>query len=152
MPSTGTPSSNTACGARAVSSSVTEAWLPERITPRGLKARTNSASTSYGCSSEYTPVSRSLRAMSCVTWEPKSRMRILSRVGFREFERPSGAEAPLVGAAGACPSINMIVRRLLGDLHIVDVGLAHAGGSDLHELGLGVHLLDGAAPGVAHAR
>ena len=33
MPSTGTPSSNTACGALSVVSSYTLAWLPERITP-----------------------------------------------------------------------------------------------------------------------
>src|SRR5260221_604069 len=151
MPSTGTPSSNTACGARAVSSSVTEAWVPEGTTPRGLNARTKSASTSWGCSSQYTPVSRSLLAMSWVTWEPKSRMRILSTVAFPSLERPSGAEAPLAGAPGACPSINMVVRRLLGDLHVVHVGLAHAGGSDLDELRLRAHLLDGAAAGVAHA-
>src|SRR5690348_9379676 len=126
MPSTGTPSSNTTWGARSVLSSVAEAWLPERITPRGLKARTNGGSTSQGCSSQDPPVSRTRRAMSCVTWEPKSRMRILS--------------------------VDVVIRRFLRDLHVVDVGFAHARGGDLDEIGLGAHLVDGAAAGVAHAR
>ena len=39
MPSTGTPSSNTACGARGVSSSVTLFGPPERMMPRGANAR-----------------------------------------------------------------------------------------------------------------
>src|SRR5690348_14658770 len=126
MPSTGTPSSNTTWGARSVLSSVAEAWLPERITPRGLKARTNGGSTSQGCSSQDPPVSRTRRAMSCVTWEPKSRMRILS--------------------------VDVVIRRFLRDLHVVDVGFAHARGGDLDEIRLRAHLVDGAAPGVAHAR
>src|SRR5258705_7886806 len=128
MPSTGTPCSKTACGARAVSSSVAEAWLPERMIPRGLNERTNCASTSWGCNSQYTPDSRTRRAISWVTWEPKSRMRILSTVGSRWLERPSGAEAPLEDfAAGGALSVHMIVRRFLGDLHVVHVRLAHAG-------------------------
>src|SRR6185503_14466657 len=129
MPSTGTPSSKTACGARAVSSSVTEAWLPERITPRGLNDRTKSASTSWGWSSQYTPDSRTRRAISWVTWEPKSRMRILS-----------------------CGSLDVVIRRLLGDLHVVDVRLAHSRRRDLDELCAGAQLLDRAATGVPHAR
>src|SRR6185312_6607590 len=125
MPRTGTPSSKTACGARAVSSSVTEAWLPERITPRGLNARTNSPSTSWGWSSQYTPVSRMRRAMSCATWDPKSRMRILS--------------------------VDVVIRRFLRDLHVVHVGFAHARGGDLDEVGARAHFVHRAAAGVAHA-
>src|SRR3954466_4992450 len=124
MPSTGTPSSKTAWGARAVcSSTVAEAWLPERITPLGAKARIAAASMSYGCSSQYTPASRMRLAMSCVTWEPKSRMRILSIAAL----------------------LDVVIRRFLGDLHVVDVRFPHAGRGDLDELRLGAHLVDGAA-------
>src|SRR3954470_11518381 len=119
MPSTGTPSSNTTWGARAVSSSVTEAWLPGRMTPRGVNERTNASSTSCGCSSQYTPLSLARRAMSCVTCEPKSRMRMRS--------------------------VDVVIRRFLRDLDVVHVGLAHAGGGDLDEIGLGAHVLDGPA-------
>src|SRR5512143_1265982 len=89
------------------------------------------------------------RAMSCATWEPKSRMRMRSRPGF---ERPSGAAAPLLREVAMAESVDVVIGRLLRDLHVVHVGLAHAGGRDLHELGPGAHLLDGPAPGVAHAR
>src|SRR5688572_3764632 len=58
------------------------AWLPERITPlrrpSAAYARIHSSVTSQGWTSERTWASRTRRAMSCVTWEPKSRMRILS--------------------------------------------------------------------------
>src|SRR5216683_4386778 len=145
MPRTGTPSSNTACGARAVSSSVTEAWLPDRITPRGLNDLTNSASTSCGCSSQYTPLSRTRRAISWVTCEPKSRMRILSRAA--------------AGGAGRGPvdrisrsSFNVVIRRFLGDLHVVDVGFAHPRRRDLDERRARAHLLDRAAARISHAR
>src|SRR4051812_8105647 len=131
MPSTGTPSSKTAWGARAVcSSTVADAWLPERITPFGAKARIACASMSYGCSSQYTPDSRMRRAMSCVTWEPKSRMRIFSITRS---------------------SVDVVIRRFLRDLHVVHVGFAHAGEGDLDEFRLGAHLVHGAAAGVAHA-
>src|SRR5438128_6858006 len=139
MPSTGTPSSNTVCGARAVSSSVTEAWLPERITPRGLNARTKSASTSCGCSSQYTPLSRTRRAISWATWEPKSSIRILSR------------DARFAGLDWR-RSIDVVIGRFLGDLHVVDVRLAHPRRRNLDEVGACAHLFDGAAAGIAHAR
>src|SRR5438132_3284452 len=145
MPSTGTPSSNTVCGARAVSSSVTEAWLPDRITPRGLNDLTKSASTSCGCSSQYTPLSRTRRAISWVTWEPKSRMRILSKAA--------------AGGAGRGPvdrisrsSFNVVIRRFLRDLHIVDVGFAHPRRRDLDERSPRAHVLDRAATRISHAR
>src|SRR3954469_19395542 len=91
----------------------------------------NASSTSQGWSSQYTPDSRMRRAMSCVTWEPKSRMRILS------ISRSS---------------VDVVIRRFLRDLHVVHVGFAHAGESDLHEFRLRAHLVHGAAAGVAHAR
>jgi hypothetical protein len=44
MPSTGTPESNTACGARGLPSSTTEAGPPERITPLGrIRAKASAA-------------------------------------------------------------------------------------------------------------
>src|SRR5688572_29681451 len=129
MPSTGTPCSKTACGARAVSSSVAEAWLPERMMPRGANSRMKSAPTSCGWSSQYTPLSRTRLAMSWVTWEPKSRMRILSSA----FERPSGAAAPLLSVVATAALFDVVIGSLFRDLHVVDVGLAHAGGGDLDE-------------------
>src|SRR5690348_17286321 len=77
--------------------------------------------------------------MSWVTCEPKSRMRILSITSRASRLAPRA-------------SLNVVIRRFLRDLHVVDVRLAHAGGCDLHELGLAAHLFDRAASGVAHAR
>src|SRR6218665_2369762 len=45
-----------------------------------------------------------------------------------------------------------VVRRFLGDLHVVDVALTDACGSDLDELGLVLHVGNGGATAVAHAR
>src|SRR5690606_19687966 len=45
-----------------------------------------------------------------------------------------------------------VVRRFLGDLHVVDVALALAGAADLHELRLAAHVLDGGAADIAHGR
>src|SRR5690606_30442245 len=89
------------------------------------------------------------RAISWVYCAPKSRMRILSLwmsvIGFswqwtvrRVAERPAPA------------STDLVVRRLLGDGHVVHVALALAGAGDHHELRLAAHLLDGAAADVAH--
>src|SRR6266702_2599387 len=80
--------------------------------------------------------------MSWVTWEPKSRMRILS-------SEAGAAARPARAAPGF--SIDVVIRRLLGDLHVVHMGFAHARRGDLDELGLGAHLLDGAAAGISHA-
>src|SRR6185295_17182612 len=83
------------------------------------------------------------RAMSCATWEPKSRIRIRSTL------------LPCFDACGWCcmlpMSVHPVVRGFLGDLHVVHVRFAHAGGSDLDELGLRAHLLDGGASRIAHA-
>src|SRR5580700_3851783 len=49
-------------------------------------------------------------------------------------------------------SEDAIIRRLLGDRHIVHVALAHAGVGDAHEPGPCSHLLDTVAAGVAHSR
>src|SRR6476619_198197 len=75
MPRIGTPASNSAAGVRGLSASVTELGPPDRITPPGA-SRSNAASALLnGAISQYTPASRTRRAMSCVTWLPKSKMR-----------------------------------------------------------------------------
>jgi len=48
LASTGTPASNSACGAAGGRLSATDSGPPERIIPRGSKARTSSPSTSHG--------------------------------------------------------------------------------------------------------
>src|SRR5471032_305990 len=78
MPSTGTPRSKTTCGARGEPCSVTEFGPPDKMMPFGANSRMNASSTSYGWISEYTCDSRMRRAINWVTWEPKSRIRILS--------------------------------------------------------------------------
>src|SRR5688572_4562030 len=49
-------------------------------------------------------------------------------------------------AAGA------VIRRFLGDRHVVDVTLLHACAGDFHETRPGAHLIDVVAAGVAHRR
>ena len=78
MPSTGTPASNTACGARGDPSAVTEAGPPDRITAFGSRAAKAAAADWNGAISQYTPASRTRRAISCVTCEPKSMISTLS--------------------------------------------------------------------------
>src|SRR5690606_20593250 len=63
----------------------------------------------------------------------------------------SGAVAP-GGLWPAPASTDLVVRRLLGDGHVVHVALALAGARDDHELRLAAHLLDGGAADVAHGR
>src|SRR5512134_1253456 len=159
MPSTGTPSSNTACGALSVASSYADMWLPDRITPFGANARTKSSLTSAGWISQYTLASRTRRAISCVTCEPKSRIRILSwfiahcagRTGVSKRQGPPHDGRRARKDSSRRPSgLQPIVRRLFGDPHVVHMRLAHAGGGDLDELRLRAHLVDRPAPAVAH--
>src|SRR5512147_255517 len=103
------------------------------------------------------------RAISCVTWEPKSRMRILS--WFMGRGRPRAAQGqgrrknrggPRVGNRRAAmgsswcrPSgLEPVVGCFLGDAHVVNVRFAHAGGGDLDELGFGPHFVDRPATAV----
>jgi len=56
---------------------VTDAGPPDRMTPLGLKSFMLFDETLLkGCISEYTPDSLTRLAINCVTWEPKSMMRI----------------------------------------------------------------------------
>src|SRR5690606_20698311 len=63
----------------------------------------------------------------------------------------SGAVAP-GGPWPAPASTDLVVRRLLGDGHVVHVALALAGASDGHELRLAAHVLDRAATDITHGR
>src|SRR5512139_1378022 len=131
MPSTGTLAFHTAWGARGASFCRTDSGPPDRMMPLGLNAATSASLTSQGWISQYTPSSRTRRAMSCVYWEPKSRMRMR-------------------WAWMSCMSADAVIRRFLGDLHVVHVAFAHAGAGDAHELRLRAHLLDAARAGVDH--
>src|SRR6186713_1778041 len=132
------------------------AWLPERITPLSVPSlaysRTQSSLTSQGCTSQNTWASRTRRAISWVTCEPKSRMRIFwcCMRCYSKAKKEKGVWfirrlGPLSG------SISPVVRRFLGDLHVVDMAFAYAGGRDFHELGLVAHVFDGGATAVTHA-
>src|SRR3954465_7349101 len=110
MPSTGTPTSNTAGGALPVDSSYADMWLPERITPTAPKLRTNSSDTSWGWTSQKTFASRTRRAISCVYCAPKSRINIFWWL------------------------FDPVIRGLLGDLDVVHVRFAHPGGGNLDKL------------------
>src|SRR5215468_12257202 len=50
------------------------------------------------------------------------------------------------------PLLGAVVRRLFGDLHVVDMALADARRRDLDELGALVHLGDRLAAAIAHRR
>ncbi len=76
MASKGTPLSNMICGTRGLLSSVTDAGPPEKIMPLGRNRSNASSATLNGAISLYTPASRTRRAISCVTWLPKSTMRM----------------------------------------------------------------------------
>src|SRR3984893_16644982 len=143
MPSTGTPSSQTAGGARGGFASVTDSGPPERITPRARKARTSASLTSQGWISQYTPSSRTRRAINCVYCAPKSRIRM--RCAWM-----SAGGATASSDATDTSSGRAVIGRLLGDGHVMHVALAYAGGGDTHERRSGAHLLDVIAAGVAH--
>src|SRR5215469_16226603 len=148
MPSTGTPSANTAAGALGGFASVTDSGPPERMMPRGAKARTAASLVSHGCISQYTPSSRTRRAMSCVYCAPKSRIRM--RCAWMSGCAAAAALTPAAGRgtlAMGRASGHPVVGRLLGDADIVYVTLAHAGAGDAHEHRAGAHIGDVAAAG-----
>src|SRR5687768_14396376 len=144
MPRTGTPSVNTAFGATGACNSVVDSGPPERMTPLAPKARTSSSLMSHGWISQYTPLSRTRRAISCVYCAPKSRIRI-------RWAWMSGGCNVVAEAAGRLAiSADTVVRRLFGDRHVVYVAFAHARVGDSHERRPRAHLFDRAAAGIAH--
>ena len=64
MPSTGTPRAHTASLARGLPAAVTDSGPPESTMPLGANVLMASSPTSQGISSQYTPASRTRRAMS----------------------------------------------------------------------------------------
>src|SRR5688500_8809147 len=85
--------------------------------------------------------------MSWVYWAPKSRIRTRE-----EWMSVCGVETALIAGwlIAILSSRHSVVRRFLGDLHIVHVALAHAGAGHAHELRPRAHLGDALAAGVAH--
>src|SRR5438309_10624375 len=136
MPSVGIPSSNRLGSTRGASSAYTDAGPPLRISACGLRARTCDAVTPWPTSSEYTRQSRTRRAISCEYWPPRS----TTRTG-----RSSGPGKWMTSASRSAA----IVRRVLGDRHVVRVRLAQARTRDADELRL-LHLGDGRGAAVAH--
>src|SRR4051812_41010872 len=108
MPSTGTPESKIACGARGEPCSCTDSGPPERITAFGFMSRNAASAFWNGTISEYTPSSRTRRAISCVTWEPKSTIRILS---CAEATCGEGSAAPAAALLGAVMARNYATHR-----------------------------------------
>src|SRR4051794_18356814 len=130
MPSTGTPSANTSGLSVGAFFSYTEAGPPERMIPLTFGSTTAASGAVQGRISQYTFASRTRRAMSCVTWEPKSRMMTLSCIGG---VRGSGfGVRSSDNAERRTPnserSFRPIIRRFLGDGHVVRVALAQARG------------------------
>src|SRR5271155_608667 len=94
---------------------------PERIIPRGFSARIFSGAKLNGWISQYTLASRTRRAMSCVYWLPKSRIRITkSDLAINYTEATAGGETHAARAfpqrtrhAPRADSLLPFLRRLL---------------------------------------
>src|SRR4029079_13948476 len=137
MPSTGTPSSRTFGSIFGASFSYTDAGPPERMMPpRSILFATSSARAG-GAISHQAPASRTRRAMSCAYCAPRSTIRM-----------PRGA-----AGASTMSLVRMeVVRRLLGDRHVVRMALLHPGRGDPQEPRLRPQLLDRHRSAVAHPR
>src|SRR5205809_8129879 len=72
--------------------SETESGPPERMMPFGFCCSIAASGVLNGKISEYTFVSRILRPISCVYWEPKSRMRIFSNINDIASHYTNGRE------------------------------------------------------------
>src|SRR6476659_4586662 len=167
MASTGRPLSHTCCGARGAPSTVVDSGPPDRMMPFAPNFAISAGSWSHAQISQYTPISRMRRAMSCVYCAPKSRMRILSlcRSVMGAVHGSTGSPRTAACTVAELPfalslsrggrrrrSARPVVRRFLGDLHVVHVALARAGSGHLHEGRLLAHLLDVGVTDVAHRR
>src|SRR5438093_4222165 len=100
--------------------------------PAGASRRIVASGTSKGWISQYTWSSRTRRAISCVYWEPKSRMRITAAPPSRAL-------------------IETVVGRFLRDVDVVDVVLTEPRGGDADEGGP-PQVRQRAGAEVAHAR
>src|SRR4029077_7619911 len=93
---------------------------------------------SQGWISQYTPSSRTRRAMSCVYCAPKSRIRMRCEWMSACGAPPAAAAAGAWGISAACGTLatgsgQAVVGGFLGDADVVHVALADAGGGDAHE-------------------
>src|SRR5262245_61391586 len=104
MPSTGTLAVKIAGSADGASPSMTDAGPPDRMMPRGANFSRVALSTDWkGWISQYTPASRTRRAINWVTWEPKSTIRRRSAMGGYKGLRPGpqcGSRLPGPRASG----------------------------------------------------
>src|ERR1051325_5368230 len=76
MPSTGTLAANTAGSAAGAWPPITQGGPPDRVMPLGANFSRAAWSADWkGWISQYTPASRTRRAINWVTWEPKSTIR-----------------------------------------------------------------------------
>src|SRR4030081_2895298 len=103
MPSTGTFAVKMAGLAEGAAPSISAAGPAERTMPRGPNWSILAWSTDWkGWISQYTPASRRRRAISWVTWDPKST--ISKRSAMRRYKRRGPSHQPLfvwIIAAGA---------------------------------------------------
>src|SRR5258706_216992 len=89
---------------------------PDRMSAAGLRARIVSSGAFPGSTSEYTPSSRTRRAISCVYWEPKSRIRtgargIDSRASARTASEHAGKRGQHNGQHEAQQHAAAVVRE-----------------------------------------
>src|SRR5882724_11052488 len=135
--------------------------------PSGARRSMVASGTSKGCISQYTCSSRTRRAISCVYCDPKSRMTITLPPGGPSAARALCAlrcsDAPRTPAQGAArvralrplssiaTLFQPVVGCFFGDVHVVHVALAEAGGGDADEARLAPQVGQGAGPEVAHA-
>src|SRR3984957_16431574 len=97
----GTPLAKTSAGARGLPASGTDAGPPDRITAFGFSRAKASEALENGWISQKPPASRTRRAISCVTCEPKSTMRTKSwAMRPHVAQRAAGCN----GAAGGGPA------------------------------------------------
>src|SRR6478752_10301948 len=144
MPSTGTPRSNTTCGARGEFASVTDSGPPDRITARGANAGMlvmGAGNREWGIGNRKSGP----RLSGCIVAGEST-----------TSNAPSGAfddsRFPIPDSRYRLDSVETIVRRFLGDRDVVHVRLAYAGARDAHELRLDAQFVDGRAADVTHRR
>src|SRR5207245_11209415 len=90
MPSTGTLAVKMAGSADGDWPSITEAGPPDRMMPAGSNCWILAPSTDWnGRISQYTPASRTRRAINWVTWEPKSTIKRRSAMGGYKRHAPA---------------------------------------------------------------
>src|SRR5919204_627666 len=169
MPSTGSAPDNSRGSMLGAPASYTLAGPPERITPITFLERSSASVTSWERISQYTRDSRTRRAMSCVYWDPKSRIAIVARcdgpVSAPVSERIAcdpvtprrgPALARLVRAPDRTRSSvrahSSVVRGFGRNANVVGMRFAKSCSRDAHEARLRAQLVDVRGTDVLHAR